>query len=121
MPGKLVCEGAECSCNQGQMPTALIVTTQQLLSIGGLRVATVMDYVPMTNVVPFGICQQLTKVAGGTPTPCAPMPAGPWAPGSSVQSILGMKALTAYSTMVCGVGGQISIGNPANATGVTSI
>ncbi|OAI41312.1 hypothetical protein AYO40_03390 [Planctomycetaceae bacterium SCGC AG-212-D15] len=77
-----------------------------------MPVATVMDFAPVANVVPFGICQQLTKMASGVPTPCVPAPTGPWMPGSLVESILGLKVLTADSQLICGVGGQISIKMP---------
>jgi hypothetical protein len=88
------------------------VTTQNIVSIGGIPVATVMDIAPGANLKPFGICQQLTKMAGGTPTPCVPAPMGPWKPGSEVDVINGIHVLTTDSKLDCAIGGQISINQP---------
>ena len=112
MPGNVVCMGALCQCNQGAAPTPLTVTSQQIVSVNGMLVATVADSAPLVNVKPFGICQQLTKLAAGVPTPCIPAPTGPWTPGSKVDHINGFPVLTADSKVMCGVGGQITIANP---------
>lgn len=109
MAGNVVCQGALCACNQGAAPTPLTVTSQSILSIANMTVATVMDNVPMVNITPFGICQQLTKMASGVPTPCVPAPTGPWTPGSKVEQIMSFAMLTADSQLSCGVGGQITI------------
>lgn len=112
MPGNVVCMGAICQCNQGASPTPLTVTSQQIRTVGGMLVATVMDNAPAANIAPFGVCQQLTKAASGTPTPCVPAPAGPWAPGSTIDRITNLAVLTADSKLVCTVGGEISVSNP---------
>lgn len=112
MAGNVVCAGALCQCNQGAAPTPLTVTSQQIVQIQGMPVATVMDNVPGANIKPFGICQQLTKLASGTPTTCVPAPTGPWSPGSTIENVMSLPVLTANSTLVCGVGGQITISNP---------
>jgi hypothetical protein len=100
-----------CTCNQGSAPTPLTVTSQQVFAISGMLVATVMDSAPMANVMPFGICQQLTKMASGVPTPCVPAPVGPWTPGAHIAQAT-LPVLTKDSKLTCGVGGQISISNP---------
>jgi hypothetical protein len=104
--------GALCKCDQGAAPTPLTVTSQQIVEVTGMLVATVMDNAPMANITPFGICQQLTKMASGVPTPCVPAPAGPWSPGSELESINGVAVLTADSKLQCTVGGKITIANP---------
>ena len=58
-----MCQGALCICNQGATPTPLTISSQQIRSIGGMPVATVMDFAPVANLAPFGVCQQLTKAA----------------------------------------------------------
>jgi hypothetical protein len=109
MAANVVCQTSLCQCTQGSLPTPLKVTSQQISLIGGLPVATVMDKVPGANLTPFGICQQLTKAASGTRTPCVPATTGPWKPGSTVSVINGIHALTASSKLDCSVGGQISV------------
>ncbi|MCP4570767.1 MAG: DUF4280 domain-containing protein [bacterium] len=111
---QVVCQGAMCSCTVGSAPAMLTVTSQQVARVGGMAIATVMDFATGANLPPFGTCQILTAAASGTPTPCAMVPAGPWQPGSMVKKITGMTALTDASKLTCGVGGVISITNPAN-------
>lgn len=112
MPANVVCMGAQCRCDQGAAPTPLTVTSQQLVNVKGALVATVMDHVPIMNIAPFGICQQLTKAAGGTPTPCVPATATKWAPGSKIEVINSNPILTKDSTLNCSIGGKITIVNP---------
>src|SRR5207248_5678867 len=95
MAGNVVCQGALCACNQGAAPTPLTVTSQQIRTVAGMLVATIMDFAPVANVKPFGVCQQLTKMAAGVPTPCVPAPVGPWAPGSKVDLVTNFPVLTA--------------------------
>lgn len=120
MAGNIVCQGAQCACNQGAMPTPLTVTSQQIVSVKNMLVATILDCAPLANIKPFGICQQLTKLASGVPTPCVPAPTGPWAPGAGVERIDNIPVLTAGSKLICGVGGQISISNPNCQVDVTT-
>lgn len=112
MPGNVVCNGAMCSCTQGAAPTPLTVTSQQILTIQNIPVATIQDAAPVGNIKPFGNCKVLTTAASGTPTPCAPALAPAWTPGSTVQSVNNVPVLTKDSTLVCTVGGVISITNP---------
>lgn len=115
IPGNVVCQGDVCACDQGQATTCLTVTSQTLLSNSGRLVATIMDCAPVTNIAPFGICQQLTKLASGTPTPCVPQPVEPWKPGAKRGFVLELPVLTATSTLRCGVGGQITIKGASGA------
>lgn len=112
MPGNLVCMNALCACNKGAAPTPLTVTSQQLRTVNNQLVATVMDFAPIVNIKPFGICQQLTNLASGVPTPCVPVPVGPWSPGSAIETITNLAVLTADSKLTCGVGGEITIKFP---------
>jgi hypothetical protein len=105
--------GATLKCSCGSVPAKLLVTSQMLCTIGDLPVATVNDCQPMANVPPFGICQVLTAAAGGTPTPCTMVPAGPWLPGSATRITLGDQlALLSTDLLKCGVPGVISIVDP---------
>ena len=110
----VVCEGATCTCDQGDAPSTLVVTSQEVVEIDGMMVATVADCVTETNVPSFGTCTILTAEAEGVTTPCVPVPAGEWEPGSEVQTIDEMAVLTQASTLTCSIGGEITITEPNN-------
>lgn len=113
----IVVMGAMLTCNQGAAPTALIVTPENK-TIGVMRpIATVMDNIPIKNIVPFGTCKILTAAASGVPTPCVPATVAPWSPGSPTVLIgaVGFKALTSNSKLQCTIGGSISIIQPGQA------
>jgi hypothetical protein len=112
--GQSVCEGAVLRCNQGQSPATLHVTFQDVVMLHGKKVATVHDSQPSANIPPFGICQFLTAAALGAPTPCSPAPAGPWTGAPSCQQINGLQVLTTEHICSCGIGGMITVEEPAN-------
>ena len=84
--------------------------------------ATIQDFKPNVNIMPFGMCQSLanpqvasaTSAAMGvlTPQPCVPMTTAPWTPGASKTMINNQPALTDSSTCTCNWAGTISITNP---------
>jgi hypothetical protein len=116
--------GATLQCNPfGLTPSTLIVTPQGTPKIAGATLAaTIMDFVPITNIPPFGMCTSLanptvaaaTSAALGilTPMPCIPNPIGPWTPGATKCKIGPFPALTNTSTCNCAWGGIITITNP---------
>lgn len=114
MPNPVVVEGAilKCSGSQTQTPSVLAVSSQSILTMNDLAVATVWDNVPIDNVPPFGICKFLTALASGVSTPCVPAPAPQWSPGSKVQQVNGMALLTKASKLMCSLGGTIEISDP---------
>jgi hypothetical protein len=114
MPDPVVVQGAALACAAGSSAGTLTVTSQAIVNIGGLAVATVADHAAGTNVAPFGNCA-LLSVINGAPTPCAPVLPAPWAPGSAVQKIAGLAVLTQPSVLQCGVGAAISITAPGQA------
>lgn len=87
-----------------------------------MPLATVMDNVPMKNIMPFGMCQSManpqvaaaTAAALGalTPMPCVPVITAPWAPGSPTVMIANKPALNNTSKLMCSWGGVIQITNP---------
>lgn len=115
MSAPLVVEGAIIKCAVGTAPMALVVTSQELLMVGGKLVATIADCVPVDNIPPFATCDTLTAAAEGVPTPCVPAPAGPWAPGSVQQTINGLPVLTMTCKLECSIGGIIEINDPGQA------
>ncbi|TMQ12973.1 MAG: DUF4280 domain-containing protein [Deltaproteobacteria bacterium] len=123
MAKKLVLQGASLKCTQGLSPSTLVLQPGPATA-DGKAVATVMDFLPMTNIPPFGMCQSLanpqvaaaTAAAQGvlTPQPCIPVITAPWSPGSEVSTIQGTKLLTADSTCNCQWVGRISISHPGS-------
>ena len=119
---KQVIENAQLACTFGAAPSALVVLPINRVSCGGQAAATVMDFIPLANIMPFGMCQSLanpevaaaTAAAMGalTPMPCVPSTSKPWGPGSTVVSIAGKPALADSSKCMCQWGGEISVVEP---------
>ena len=117
-----VCMGAMCACSFGMMPSALVVTPENRVMLGSMPMATIMDYVPMKNIMPFGMCSSLanpqvaaaTAAALGvlTPMPCVPVIPAPWAPGCPTVLIANKPALNSSSKLMCAWGGVIQITSP---------
>jgi len=89
------------------MPLTVLPTT--MTTEGMQPPATIMDYVPVTNIPSFGNCKVLTAAASGVPTPCVPATVAPWTPGSSTVMIGNKPALHDGCKLTCTVGGMISI------------
>ena|SRR5688500_5196155 len=92
----------------------------------GPPAATIMDYAPIVNIPPFGMCMTptnpavatATTAASGvlTPVPCLPVITAPWAPGSPTVMIGGIPALNITSKCMCMWGGVISVVQPGQVT-----
>lgn len=50
MPGAVVVQGALIMCAAGAAPGALQVTSQEVVRIDGMAVATIMDFAPEVNI-----------------------------------------------------------------------
>ena len=119
--GLCVCNGASLMCSFGAAPGTLVVLPDKKV-MSTLPAATIMDNIPMTNIMPFGMCNSLsnptvasaTAAALGvlTPQPCVPATAAPWAPGSASVLIGGVPALESNSKLMCNWGGVIQALNP---------
>src|SRR5262245_30427128 len=108
---QLVTMGAQLVCASGSAPSVLAVPAAMVT--GEVKpTANIMDHIPMSNIMPFGTCSVLTAAAAGTPTPCVPATAAPWAPGSPTVMVRGAPALNNSSMCTCTIGGVISIMNP---------
>ncbi|MCI8509119.1 MAG: DUF4280 domain-containing protein [Lachnospiraceae bacterium] len=123
--GNLVCGGAMCACSFGMAPSALMVTPENR-TLTTQPVATIMDNIPMKNIMPFGMCSSManptvasaTAAALGvlTPMPCIPVIPAPWTPGTVKVLIAGKPALTSVSKVMCVYAGVIQISNPGTMT-----
>ncbi len=112
--------GAMMKCSQGVAPGSLLVIRPTMM-VGKKPAATVMDFAPMTNIPPFGMCNSksnpqviaATAAAQGvhTPMPCIPVTTGPWSPGAAKVTLMKMKALTEKCTCKCAWNGTIEIKN----------
>ncbi len=123
--GQQVCMGALLKCSFGVAPSSLMVLPKNRV-LTQTPDANIMDYIPMVNILPFGMCQSLanpavaaaTTAALGvlTPMPCIPATAAPWAPGSPTVTIANMPALNNSSKLMCSFGGVIEVTYAGQAT-----
>ena len=118
-----VCMGAILQCSFGIAPSSLLVIpkgTPVLASI--MPAATIMDFAPIVNILPFGMCSSLanpmviaaTTAALGvlTPMPCIPVTVGPWKPGAMKVKINNFPALPSTAICNCAWGGIIKVTSP---------
>ncbi|MCB9899093.1 MAG: DUF4280 domain-containing protein [Planctomycetes bacterium] len=117
--GEQVVMGAMMQCSFGMAPSTLVVPPANRTMADMVPAANIMDFKPMVNIPPFGMCQTpsnpavaaATAAALGvlTPMPCIPVTTAPWAPGCAKVLIGNMPALDKNSTCMCTWGGVISI------------
>lgn len=123
--GLLCCGGTSLTCSFGVAPSMLnVMPTNRVVS--AMPAATIMDNLPMVNILPFGMCRSIanptvaaaTAAALGvlTPMPCIPVIPAPWTPGSTTVMIGSYPALNQSCKLMCAYGGIIQIGNPGNTT-----
>ena len=121
-----VCNGAATACTFGAAPSMLLVLPVNRVLTSSQPAATIMDFVPIENVVPFGMCMSpanpeviaATSAALGvfTPMPCVPVTVAPWAPGSPTVLEGGIPVLNNTSQLMCTWGGVITITMPGQMT-----
>lgn len=126
MGAPLVVMGAMLQCTFGMAPSSMVVTPDNVTNAGKVPAATIMDNIPMKNIMPFGMCQSLanptvasaTAAASGvlTPMPCVPVTTAPWAPGSPTVMIKNKPALNANCKLMCNWAGVISINSAGQFT-----
>jgi len=123
--GNFVCMGAMLQCSFGMSPSSLMVSDPLRPKCGNMLMGNIMDVVPSTNIISFGMCQSManpsvssaTSAAMGvlTPMPCAPVITGPWAPPGQVM-IANSPALINNAQCMCAWGGVITVNNPSGCT-----
>lgn len=114
----LLTTGCILKCSFGQVPTPLNVLNPNIVA-NMMPVATMMDHIPIVNIVPFGMCNNpanpmvaaATIAALGilTPMPCIPMTMAPWLNPSNKLMVQGKKAIHESSKLQCMYGGQITV------------
>ncbi len=123
-----VCMGAMMQCTFGLAPSSLVVLPTNKVFTNMMPDANIMDHIPMTNIMPFGMCNSIanptvaaaTAAALGvlTPMPCIPATPAPWVPGavSPPDLIANMPALDNVSKLMCIWGGVIQFITPGEFT-----
>lgn len=124
--GCSVCSGALLQCSFGVAPSPLTVLPVNRTMTSSMPAATIMDFAPMVNVAPFGMCSSMsnpmviaaTAAALGVPTPmpCLPVPTGPWVVGAPTVMLGNMPMLNADSKLMCAWAGVIQITFPGQVT-----
>jgi hypothetical protein len=118
--------GAMMMCTMGMAPSSLVVLPTNKVLTSQVPDANIMDHIPMTNIMPFGMCTTpsnpqvaaATSAALGvlTPQPCIPNTTTPWTPGAPNVVISNLPALDNVSTCNCMWGGVITITDPGQQT-----
>lgn len=124
MPIQVV-NGATLMCSFGMAPSNLLVTPENRVLSGNQPAANIMDFVPMKNIMPFGMCTtpsnptvaSATAAASGvlTPMPCMPVTT-PWKPGATTVLLGYQPALDNTCTCQCTWGGVITVSVPGQVT-----
>jgi hypothetical protein len=121
-----VCNGATLQCSFGMAPSTLAVLPLDRVNTSGQPAATIMDFKPMINIMPFGMCMSLanpavasaTSAAFGvlTPMPCMPVTTAPWTPGAVTVTLGHKPSLDNTCTLMCMWAGVISVTVPGQFT-----
>lgn len=112
--GKIVVNGAQCQCDQGDAPSALTGSGPPVTA-GGPPLVLQPDNAPNANVMPFGMCKSPDnpKVkSAGAPVPCEPMVPAPWAPVTTKVIATGKPIVLDSSKLQCQWKGNISVADP---------
>jgi hypothetical protein len=122
---KQVCTGAQLMCTFGAAPSVFNATPRPVMT-SFVPAGTIMDFAPMVNIMPFGMCTSLanptvaaaTAAALGvlTPMPCIPATTAPWVPGAVNVLITHQPALDNTCKLMCMWGGVISVAMPGQFT-----
>jgi hypothetical protein len=125
-----VCMGATLMCSFGAAPAQLTVLPQNRVNSEKMIAATIMDHVPMVNIMPFGLCSApanpaviaatAAKLGVFTPVPCIPATVSPWTPGSLTVKIGQQPALINSCQLMCMWGGIIAVSYPGQMTVMAS-
>ena len=121
-----VCMGAQMMCSFGVAPSALVVLPVNRVNTNMVPDANIMDHIPMTNIMPFGMCTTpsnptvaaATAAALGvlTPMPCIPVTPAPWVTGAPTVLLGNQPTLDNVSKLMCNWGGVITFVTPGEFT-----
>ena len=128
----LVANGAQLACTMGMTPSTLTVLPGPphlaAAPAPAMLLATISDFVPMTNIPTFGMCMSpanpavvaATAAAPGvfTPAPCVPATSTPWEPPTTAL-ISGVPAIDQTATCECLWAGTVAVVEPGQAVVAT--
>ena len=119
------CTGGLMKCPMGMTPSVFNATPKMVMT-SNMPAGNILDFVPILNIPPFGMCKSpanpmviaATAAALGalTPMPCIPMTVAPWAPGSPTVLLSGAPALNNTSKLACLWGGVIEFTQAGQTT-----
>ncbi|OPZ90135.1 MAG: hypothetical protein BWY74_02443 [Firmicutes bacterium ADurb.Bin419] len=114
-----VVEGATLKCSFGDSSSKFMVPMKHEAYINDKSQGNMMDFTPMVNIKPFGMCSsianpmvaQATSAAGGVlqKMPCIPATSSPWMCCKNDLLITGFPAILKSSTLMCMWCGVIEI------------
>jgi hypothetical protein len=118
--------GAMMTCTFGMAPSSLVVLPVNMVFTSQMPDANIMDHIPMTNIMPFGMCMSpsnpvvaaATAAALGvlTPMPCIPATPAPWVPGAPTVLLAKFPTLDNVSQLMCIWGGVITFTDAGEET-----
>ena len=121
-----VCMGAMMQCSFGLAPSSLVVLPTNMVYTQQVPDANIGDHIPMTNIMPFGMCTSpanptvaaATAAALGvlTPMPCIPNTPAPWVTGAPNVLLGNMPSLDNISKLMCVWAGVIQFTTPGEFT-----
>ncbi len=121
-----VCMGAMMQCSFGVAPSSLVVLPTNKVMTNMVPDANIMDHIPMTNIMPFGMCTSpanptvaaATAAALGvlTPMPCIPATPAPWVAGAPTVLLGNFPSLDNVSQLMCTWAGVITFVDAGEVT-----
>jgi len=121
-----VCMGAMMQCSFGMAPSSLVVLPTNRVMTNQMPDANIMDHIPMTNIMPFGMCMSIanpvvasaTAAALGvlTPMPCIPATPAPWVAGAPTVLLGNFPSLDNVSQLMCMWAGVITFVDAGEVT-----
>lgn len=107
----VVVHGANLSCSIGSVPSTLTITDAARKSKLESKAVGIVSDSGLPNIGTFGTCPNLG------PGPCAPVVPGNWTPGCLKNKLGNTAVIKKSDTLVCTVGGTISITNAQQTKG----
>jgi hypothetical protein len=117
--------GCLLTCSFGVAPSVFVALELPGKPVvdGAFTTATMMEFVPLDNILPFGMCSSLanpevasaTAAALGvlTPMPCVPVVVDPWGPPCENVLYDDLPLALVTSTCMCAWAGEITVDTPA--------
>ena len=113
-------------CSFGAAASSLVVLPANKVFTNEMPDANIMDHIPMTNILPFGMCSApsnptviaatAAKLGVFTPMPCVPATPAPWVPGAPNVTLGMFPTLDNVSQLMCIWGGVITFSDAGEET-----